>query len=156
MRKRFLRILGIFAIFVLLPLSVSSQGLIQDPAQDDVIQSQEAQTEAIQSPQIDMAEQSDEVSELSIYGEVQSVDVKAPSISVQYYDYDKDEEDTLEVSLDKDSKLENVEAIYEVKRGDWVDVTYIVSDGKNTAKIISVEAEEPDAEDYGPMDATEE
>ncbi len=102
------------------------------------------------------AEPAAKTNELSIYGEVQAVNIQAASISVQYYDYDNDEEKTLEVSLDKDSKLENVKAIGEVKKGDWVDVTYAVIAGKNTAKMISVEKEELSAEDNAPVNATEE
>jgi hypothetical protein len=41
-----------------------------------------------------------------------------------------------------DSKLENVSSLGDVKKGDWVDVTYVVKDGKNEAKIVTVEKEE--------------
>lgn len=155
MRKCFLCMIGIFVIAALSPLSVFSQDL-QAPAEDDTIPAQGTQAEMIQSPQADSVELAANMDELSIYGEIQSVDVQAASITVQYYDYDNDEEKTLEVSLDKDSKLENVKEIGEVKKGDWADVTYAVAGGKNIAKMVSVEVEEPDAEDYGPMDATEE
>lgn len=118
--------------------------------------SQDPQAAAVQAPQAAPAETAAKISELSIYGEVQAVNVQASSISVQYYDYDNDEEKTLEVVLDKDSKLENVKGIGEIKKGDWADITYIVTGGKNMAKVVSVEVEEPAAEDNVPVDTAEE
>ena len=89
-----------------------------------------------------MANQADMSKELSIYGEVKSVNLAAGSLSVQYYDYDSDEEKTAEIAINKDTKIENVLAINDIKQGDWVDVTYNISDGKNAAKLVSVEKEE--------------
>lgn len=80
--------------------------------------------------------------DLSIYGEVQSVNAAANSIIVQYYDYDSDEEKTSDILADKDTKIENASGIADIKKGDWVDVTYVALDGKNTAKSIIVEKEE--------------
>lgn len=80
--------------------------------------------------------------ELAIYGEVKAVNQSANSISLQYYDYDNDEEKTAEIALDKDTEIKNVAALGDIKEGDWVDVTYAVSGGKNIAKSITVEKEE--------------
>lgn len=80
--------------------------------------------------------------ELSIYGEVQAVDEDSNSLSVQYYDYDSDEEKTIEIGVDKDTKIENAAKLDEIKQNNWVDVTYSVSAGKNIAKSIIVEKEE--------------
>lgn len=80
--------------------------------------------------------------ELSIYGEAQAVDASANSITVQYYDYDSDEEKTMDVVSSKDTKIENAASLGEIKKGDWIDVTYSVSEGKNVAKSIIVEKEE--------------
>lgn len=88
--------------------------------------------------------------ELSIYGEVQSVNPQANSMVVQYYDYDNDAEKSMEITLDKDTKLENVTAIGDIKKADWVDVTYTVNAGKNMAKFVSVEKEEPSQEQNAP------
>ena len=88
-------------------------------------------------------EEAPKMSDLSIYGEVQSVNVQANSMTVQYYDYDNDEEKSTEIALDSNSKLENAKAIGDIKKGDWVDVTYTASAGKNIAKAVSVEKEEP-------------
>ena len=88
--------------------------------------------------------------ELSIYGEVQAVNVPTSSMTVQYYDYDNDEEKSIEIAVDKDTKLENAKAIDEIKKGDWVDVNYMSGGGKNMAKMISVEKEEPVTEEAAP------
>jgi len=80
--------------------------------------------------------------ELSIYGEVQSVDTQANSMKVQYYDYDADDEKTAEVIVNSETKLENANALADVKKTDWVDVTYTVSEGKNVARLVAVEREE--------------
>jgi len=156
MKKYFVCIAVISAIMALSAISAFSQ----DPevsAKDDTAPAQGTQAAVTQAaPQAAAAEAAAKTNELSIYGEVQAVNVQAASISVQYYDYDNDEERSLEVSLDKDSKLENVKAIGEVKKGDWVDVTYTVTDGKNTARNVSVEAEDVSAENNAPIDTAEE
>ncbi len=107
-------------------------------------------------PSAAAAKEADQPKELSIYGEVQSVNAASNSIAVQYYDYDNDEEKTLEISLDKDSKLENVKAIDGIKKGDWADITYTATGGRNIAKMISVETEEPAAGDNAPVDTAAE
>ena len=161
MKKYFVCMVVVSAIVALSAISAFSQGP-EAPAKDDTTGTQRTQTTAVQAPQAPQspqaapAEAAAKTNEISIYGEVQAVNVQAASISVQYYDYDNDEEKTLEVSLDKDSRLENVKAIGEVKKGDWVDVTYSVSGGKNTAKVVSVETEEPATENNAPTETAEE
>lgn len=154
MKKYFICIIVISAIMALSAISAFSQDP-QAPVKDDTALPQGTQEAAVQTHQAAPAEEAAKTNELSIYGEIQAVNVQASSISVQYYDYDNDEEKTLEVSLDKDSKLENVKAIGEIKKGDWVDVTYTVTGGKNAAKMVSVEAEEVSAENNAPVDTTE-
>jgi hypothetical protein len=88
--------------------------------------------------------------EMSIYGEVQSVNAQASSMTVQYYDYDNDEERSVEITLDSASKLDNAKAIGDIKKGDWVDVSYVMSSGKNVAKAVSVEKEELATDENAP------
>ena len=88
--------------------------------------------------------------ELSIYGEVQTVDADGQTITVQYYDYDTDEEKTSEIMTGKDTKLDNAASIADIKKGDWVDVTYTANSGKNVAKVVSVEKEEPAQDENAP------
>ena len=92
-------------------------------------------------------EKAPQIKELSVYGEVQSVNSEANSIKVQYYDYDTDEEKAMDIIVDKATKLENAASLMNIKQGDWVDVSYTVSDSKNIAKTVSVETEEEIASD---------
>ncbi len=87
-------------------------------------------------------ETSSQIKEIAIYGEVQAVDGASGSLAVQYYDYDSDSEKTADIAVSATTKLENVAAVGEIKKGDWVDVTYSVVDSKNAAKVVTVEKEE--------------
>lgn len=84
--------------------------------------------------------------DISIYGEVKAVNPVTNSMTVQYYDYDSDEEKSIEIIADSNTKMENAATINDVKQGNWADVIYIVTDGKNIAKSIIVEKEEAPAE----------
>ena len=83
--------------------------------------------------------------EISIYGEVQSVDSTINSMTIQYYDYDSDQEKNIEITVNKDTKLEKAPSLNDIKKGDWADITYMVSDAKNTATFISIEKDEESA-----------
>lgn len=87
-------------------------------------------------------EEADTVKELSVYGEVQDVSQASNSISVQYYDYDSDEEKMIELVSDSNTKIENAASLAEITKGSWVDVIYAAAGGKNIAKSILVEKEE--------------
>lgn len=80
--------------------------------------------------------------EVSIYGEVKNVNMAANSITVQYYDYDSDEEKSIDVTADAATKMENAKEVVDIKPGNWADVIYSIKDGKNVAKSIIVEREE--------------
>ncbi len=84
--------------------------------------------------------------EISIYGEVKAVNPATNSMTIQYYDYDSDEEKSIEITAGSNTKMENAAAISDVKQGNWADVIYAVTDGKNIAKSIIVEKEEAPAE----------
>lgn len=85
--------------------------------------------------------------EIAIYGEVKSVNLSLSIIGLQYYNYDTDEEKTIEIISGKDTKIENIASLNDLKQGDWVDVTYSMSDGKNMAKSIKIEKEEKNPEE---------
>lgn len=138
------------AICVVLTVSVIALFAGSVFAQEEANAPMPAQAAATQTP---AKEEAAKVQELSIYGEVQSINTQASSIAVQYYDYDNDEEKSIEIAVDKDSKLENVKAIDEIKKGDWVDVAYVVSGGKNMAKMVGVEKEEPAGEEGVPAES---
>lgn len=78
----------------------------------------------------------------NIYGEVQGVNTSANSMTVQYYDYDADEEKAIELTVSTDTKIENAPSLADIKKGDWADITYSSEGGKNMAKLITVEKEE--------------
>jgi len=83
--------------------------------------------------------------ELAIYGEIQSVNATSNSISIQYYDYESDEEKTVDVIINPETKMENANSLNDIKAGDWADVTYALSGGKNIAKSVAVEKEEEES-----------
>ena len=85
--------------------------------------------------------------EMTVYGEVKAVNAASNSVSLEYYDYDSDEEKRMEVVLDANTKLENAAALASVKEGDWIDVVYSLSDGKNLAKSVAVEEDTEFEED---------
>lgn len=146
-------ILAIMAIFAAIP-DAFAQG------EETKASAKEAQAEgpAVQespaapalAPAPAAAAETPKTVELSIYGEAQNVNLQANSMTIQYYDYDNDEEKSTEITLDGNSKLENAKAIGDIKKGDWVDVTYTASAGKNIAKVVSVEKEEPSEEENAP------
>ena len=88
--------------------------------------------------------------EIAIYGEVQAVNASSGTISVQYYDYDSDSEKMSDIAVADITKLENAGKIDDIKKSDWVDVTYTVVDGKNVAKVVTVEKEETPATEEAP------
>lgn len=142
-------ILAIMAIFAAMPDAFAQGEEAKTPTKDS-----QAQTAAVQespaAPAPAAAVEAPKTAELSIYGEVQNVNLQANSMTIQYYDYDNDEEKSAEITLDGNSKLENAKAIGDIKKGDWVDVTYTASAGKNIAKVVSVEKEEPTEEENAP------
>jgi len=81
--------------------------------------------------------------DLSLYGEVRGINQAANSLSVQYYDYDNDEEKTTEIAVGNQTKLDGAAALADIKQNDWVDVIYTVSDAKFVAKSVIVEKESP-------------
>ena len=83
--------------------------------------------------------------ELAIYGEIQSINTASNSISIQYYDYESDEEKTVDVIINPETKMENANALNDIKAGDWADVTCALSGGKNIAKSVALEKEEEEA-----------
>ena len=84
--------------------------------------------------------------EISIYGEIKAVNQAASSIMVQYYDYDSDQEKSIEITADTNTKIENAATITNIKQDSWADVIYAIINGKTIAKSIVVEKEDAPAE----------
>ena len=80
--------------------------------------------------------------EISIYGEIKSVNIATNSVVVQYYDYDSDNEKSIEIMTDNNTKIEGVLAVTDIKQGNWADINYTLVNGKNVAKSIVVEKDD--------------
>ena len=78
-----------------------------------------------------------------LWGEVVSVDVANKTLVVKYLDYEIDQEKDITITTDESTTYENVNSLSEIKINDALSIDYIVSaDGKNIAKLISVEKPE--------------
>lgn len=108
-------------------------------AQEEMTQDKDAAQQAEPAAAAVTAAKAEEV---SIYGEIGTVDAVAGTLIAQYYNYDSDEEKSIGIVVDKDTKIENAASLGEINKGDWADITYIAVEGKNTAKLIVVEREE--------------
>lgn len=75
-----------------------------------------------------------------LLGEVSSVDIQKNELTVLCLDYDTGEEREIIVSVDNKTVYESVNSLLDIKPPDAVGIDYLISpDGKNIAKIISVE-----------------
>lgn len=92
----------------------------------------------------------------TIYGEVQAVNAPSSTMTVQFYDYDTDEEKSIELSVAGDTKIENAPGLGSIKKGDWADITYMTQNSKNMAKSIIVEKEEEVPAETAPEGETKE
>lgn len=78
-----------------------------------------------------------------LWGEVSSIDIQKGELSVQYLDYDTDQDKEVTVEADDKTTYENVSSLIDIKPGDTVSVDYLsFPDEKNVAKKISVEKPE--------------
>ena len=122
----------------------------------DQNQAPAAPAEVVQPAQAPVVEKVVQPQEISIYGEVKSVNPAASAITIQYYDYDSDEEKSIEIMTNSGTKMENAATVNDIKQGNWADVIYSIADGKNVAKSVIVEKEEeapvemPKAEEKAP------
>lgn len=74
-----------------------------------------------------------------VWGEVKSADVASSSFIIKYMDYQTDEEKELILSIDQETKFENIGDLSGIKAGDTASIDYIVKDGKNIVKNVSIE-----------------
>ena len=94
-----------------------------------------------------------------LWGEAVSVDATNKTLSVKYLDYETDQEKDIAITTDDQTSYENVNSLSEIKIKDALSIDYIVSaDGKNIAKLISVEKPEspaPETQNVGTPQDTE-
>lgn len=79
------------------------------------------------------------------YGIVEEISLK--EIVLSEYNYDTGEELEVSYAITSDTKFVNVEKLEDISAGDNVEIDFIIKNGTNTAKIISVEEwleEEPE------------
>lgn len=74
-----------------------------------------------------------------VWGEVVSVDTAERSLAIKYLDYDTDEEKTMKIVITDATTFEDAKGIEGIKTADTVSVEYGEQDGKNLAKVITVE-----------------
>ncbi|MDD4909449.1 MAG: hypothetical protein PHR44_02025 [Candidatus Omnitrophica bacterium] len=92
------------------------------------------------------------------YGIVSSV--SSTELIVKDYDYDKDEEMEVVYALDPGVEVKNAASLQDISAGDGVEIDYVVTNGKRTAKVITVEKasdiyeEQPEAMGVEPEEAT--
>ena len=130
-----------YALAVLVVVLFASQGYCQesqvsnnqDTSQVAGETAAPAQTESVKAANPE---------EISIYGEIKSVNIATNSITVKYYDYDSDNEKSVEITADNTTKIEGVSTINDIKKESWADINYTVVNGKNIAKSIVVEKED--------------
>ena len=77
-----------------------------------------------------------------VWGEVVNVDAQNKTLTLKYLDYDTDEEKELAILVDNLTSYENVTSLEEIQKKDSLSIDYISSDGKNTARSISLEKPE--------------
>jgi hypothetical protein len=100
--------------------------------------SQEPATQAQTTPETQVEPQTQ-----WLWGEVVSVDTTNKTLSVKYLDYEIDQEKDIAITTNDQTSYENVNSLSEIKIKDALSIDYIVSaDGKNIAKLISVEKPE--------------
>jgi hypothetical protein len=74
-----------------------------------------------------------------VWGEVKSVDGAASTLTVTYMDYQTNEEKELSLTTDSQTEFEGVKDLSEIKTGNTSSIDYIVKDGKNIVRHISIE-----------------
>jgi len=71
------------------------------------------------------------------WGKVSSI--TSDQIVVKEYDYDSDTETDVTYTIDPKVTVKNIAALKDIKVGESVSIDYLVVDGKNIAKVITVE-----------------
>ena len=96
MRKYLLCVMTVIMVVFVAAFVYAQDEASKSPAKDT--QSPPASVAPAPAPAATPAPEVVKVSELSIYGEVQNINMQASSMTVQYYDYDNDEENGSVVS----------------------------------------------------------
>ncbi|MFA5063641.1 MAG: hypothetical protein WC578_06205 [Candidatus Omnitrophota bacterium] len=77
-----------------------------------------------------------------VWGEVTSVDVSAKTLTLEYLDYETDQEREIILSVDDSTAYDNVKSLEEIRVKDNLSIDYFFKNGKSLAKSISLEKSE--------------
>lgn len=126
-------------VFLITGIGFTQENIAEKEGQAKI--SQEAPLEVTQAPSVT------EPDTQWLWGEVSSLDLLNNEITVNYLDYETDNEKEIKITFNDKTKLENINSLNDIKLHDTVSVDYAVSaDGKYIVKNISVEKlEEPPA-----------
>jgi len=114
----------------------------EEPAQGEVANVQPASQE-ITVPDNTVIVAPPSESEIQwVWGEVVSMDPAMKALTLKYLDYETDQEKDIVILADEKTTFENVKNLDGIKLQDTLSVDYTVSEGKNTAKNVSLEKPE--------------
>lgn len=86
-----------------------------------------------------------------VWGDVVSVDAEKGQLSVKYLDYETDTEKEMAFCIDEKTVFENAQNLGEIRPQDSASVDYaITNEGKNVARLISVEKNIPETQELAP------
>jgi len=77
-----------------------------------------------------------------VWGEVVNVDSLGKTFTLKYLDYETDQEKELSLAVDDVTSYQNFKSLDDIQPKDNLSIDYIVKDGKNIAKSISLEKSE--------------
>ena len=86
--------------------------------------------------------QSNEPNTQWVWGGVVNLDAQNKTLSLKYLDYETDQEKEITIMVDSLTSYENFKSLDEIQPKDTLSIDYILSDGKNIAKSISLEKPE--------------
>ena len=130
-----------YALAVLVVILFAAQGYCQENTVSNNQDTSQVAGEAAAPAQTESVKAANP-EEISIYGEIKSVNAATNSMTVKYYDYESDNEKSIEIIADNNTKMEGAPAISDIKQGNWADINYTVVNGKNVAKSVVIEKDD--------------
>ncbi len=126
---------GLILITVcVMAVSFSATGLCQEQAAPQAAVPQEV---AVPEQAVENTEYSE--------GTVLSVNADANEIAITEYDWNTDAEVNVTYSVDPAVQVENIASWKELASGNYIDIEYVVKDGKRIAKYINLYQQAPEA-----------
>ncbi len=102
-----------------------------------------AQEPVVINPPSVLTPQGDEDSDVQwVWGEVAGLDIPNKTITLKYLDYETSEEKQISLAVNSLTGYEGVKSLEEIGLKDTLSIDYIISNGKNIVKNISLEKPE--------------